>query len=280
MARVRDRTIHATHGSISHIKGVSSDLASMIPGITVLAPASPPPTHGVVPGSAAPSHGIEAGDPSAAPRQHTKPEYMQQRGAVLSNVRGRLKTEAAAAACKHVDGPANGGDDEGPNARGGWLPTKLSFSPGQGKESGGQPAKTWFTPPRQPLFNLDFGLNFTIPSEPACTPALDDPEENLAARNGHVRNGSTNGHELPRSIADAKIGQEAHSACDRLAGAATGAEAAGSFGRKEHGQGEPRDEPPRRPGQPYSLNPNSSEQEDQVTIIVGQNGKPLHVGSW
>jgi hypothetical protein len=271
MARVRDRTIHATHGSISHIKGVSSDFASMIPGITVLAPASPPPTHGVVPGSPSPSHGSEAGDPSAAPRQLTKPEYMQQTGAVLSHVRRRLKTETAAAAGKHVDGPANGGGDEGANARGGWLPPSLS--PGQGKESGWQPAKTWFTPPRQPLFNLDFGLNFTRPSEPASTPAHGDPEENLAARNGNVGNGSTNGHELPRSIADAKLGQEAHTACDRLAGAGAGAEAAGSLVRIDH-------PPPRRPGKPYSLNPNSSEQEDQVTIIVGQNGKPLHVGSW
>jgi hypothetical protein len=279
LSRVRDRTIHATHGSISHIKGVSNDFASMIPGITVLALASPPATRGVVPGSPAPSHGIEAGDPSSAPRQLTKPEYIQQTGAVLSHVRGRLKTETAAAAGKHVDGPANGGGDEGANARGGWLPPSLS--PGQGKESGWQPAQTWFTPPRQPIFNLDFGLNFTRPSEPASTPAHGDPEENLAARNGDVGNVSTNGHELPRSIADAKLGQEAHTASDRLAGAGAGAEAAGSFGRKEHGQGrEPRVPPPRRLGKPHSLNPNSSEQEDQVTIIVGHNGKPLHVGSW
>ena len=65
-----------------------------------------------------------------------------------------------------------------------------------------------------------------------------------------------------------------------------GAQASGSFGQQEDKQEDKQDlpslpgasqAPAHRPGKPSPLN---REQEDQVTIVVGQNGQPLHIGSW
>ena len=67
-----------------------------------------------------------------------------------------------------------------------------------------------------------------------------------------------------------------------------GAQASGSFGQQEDKQEDKQDlpslpgasqAPAHRPGKPSPLN-RSSGKEDQVTIVVGQNGQPLHIGSW
>ena len=64
------------------------------------------------------------------------------------------------------------------------------------------------------------------------------------------------------------------------------AQASGSFGQQEDKQEDKQDlpslpgasqAPAHRSGKPSPLN---REQEDQVTIVVGQNGQPLHIGSW